>query len=41
MQSLSELLMSMMASSSVDSEEDDGDWVGADFSGLNDLGVLC
>jgi hypothetical protein len=39
LESLSELLVTFATSSSIDSEEDDGTWADADYSGLNDLGA--
>jgi hypothetical protein len=40
LQSLLELLASTTVSSSIDSEEDSGGWVGADFFGLDDPRAL-
>jgi hypothetical protein len=40
LESLSKLLATTMMSSSIDSEEDDGSWADADFSGLNDPEAL-
>jgi hypothetical protein len=40
LESFSELLATTATSSSVDSEEDDGSWADADFSGLNDTEAL-
>jgi hypothetical protein len=40
LQSLLELLVSPMASSSADSEEDNDGWAGANFSELDDPGAL-